>query len=482
LSGLASAARRGWHAFFFTPADPTSLGLIRVVVGLLAFWSLLVLGLDLPDYLGSHGWADPAVIWQTQRQRQPYTWSFWFLVPDRLLRLVWLACLGAAGLYAAGLFSRVTGVLTWVIIVSTVRRVPIALFGFDQILSTLALYLAATFSSGQAVSLDRFLSRWRSSRAAARVASRDGPSGGRRVWPDQPGVPRPTVSANLALRLIQLHLTFIYAMAGLAKVQGPSWWNGMALWGTMTAGEFVTRDFTWISGWPMLVNFLTHASLALELLYPVLVWIPLLRPAMIAGAFILHLGIALVAPGLTEFGLAMMGANLAFFSGRWLRSLATGREQPAIRVLFDGACPRCRSSMALLTAADPDRALEAIDFTAVDVESLNPGLTRDGCMRSMHAIRRDGQARAGFDAVRALLTWLPLFWPLAMIAWLPGVAWAGRRGYNSLAKSRATDGACTDQACGIHGPHAAARFLDQDRKKGRVSSGNQARSPEPKLP
>ena len=45
---------------------------------------------------------------------------------------------------------------------------------------------------------------------------------------------------------------------------------------------------------------------------------------MIAGAVILHLGIALVAPGLTEFGLAMIAANLAFVSGAWLRSLVTG--------------------------------------------------------------------------------------------------------------------------------------------------------------
>ena len=157
LSTLASTTRRAWNAFFFTPADPTPLGLIRIAAGLLAFWSLLVFGLDLNDYFGSHGWADPTVIRQSQLARQPLAWSFWFLVPDSLLRPVWLVCLAILGLYTAGLFSRVTGVLAWVIVVSTVRRLPIALFGFDQVLSTLLFYLAVTFSSGQAVSLDRFL-------------------------------------------------------------------------------------------------------------------------------------------------------------------------------------------------------------------------------------------------------------------------------------------------------------------------------------
>ena len=44
LRSLAATTRRGWNTFFFTPADPTVLGLIRLAVGLLAFWSLLVLG------------------------------------------------------------------------------------------------------------------------------------------------------------------------------------------------------------------------------------------------------------------------------------------------------------------------------------------------------------------------------------------------------------------------------------------------------
>jgi predicted DCC family thiol-disulfide oxidoreductase YuxK len=478
LGDLVSTTQRGWHAFFFRPADPTALGLIRVIVGLLAFWSLLVFGLDLDDYFGAQGWADPTVIGPMGRRQHPLGWSFWFLIPDGWLRSVWLLCLVVLALYTAGLFSRTTGVLAWVIIVSTVRRLPIALFGFDQILSTLALYLAASFASGQAVSLDRFFKRWRAARAVARQAKPPGSTGGRRVSPEDPGVPHPTISANLALRLIQLHLVFIYAMAGLAKIQGPSWWSGMALWGTLTAGEFVTRDFTWISRWPTLINFLTHASLAFELLYPVLIWIRVTRPLLIAGAVILHVGIAVVAPGLTEFGVAMLSANLAFVSGIWLRSLATGQEQPALRVLFDGACPRCRASMALLTAADPDRVLEPIDLTAIEVESLHPALTHDACMKSMHVILRNGSVKAGFDAVRAIGGWLPLFWLPTLFAWLPGVAWVGRRGYNQIAASRPRDVVCTDEVCGIHFPQRPAKTGQHGSRSGQPGAGNQILSQE----
>jgi predicted DCC family thiol-disulfide oxidoreductase YuxK len=449
LGDLGRATLRGWNSFFFSPADPTALGLIRVAVGLLAFWSLFVFGLDLHDYFSSIGWAEPGVIRSVEG---PLTWSFWFLVPDEWLRLVWCLCLAVLALFTLGLYSRVTAVLSWVIVVSTVRRVPIALYGFDQVLSTLALYLAVAGASGQSVSLDRFLRRWRQSRAAAAQTQKRSGATGRRVTPDEPGRPVRTISANLALRLIQIHLVVIYGMAGLAKLQGPSWWDGTAIWKTMATGEFVVFDFTALAAWPVLINLVTHASLALELLYPVLVWVKVVRPLLVAGVVLLHLGIAVMSPGLTEFALAMIAGNLAFVSGTWVRGLTTGPGQPALRVLYDGACPRCRASVALITAADPDHLIEPIDLTAVDVGKVHPSLRREDCMRSMHAVSHGGEITRGSDAMRALAARLPLFWPLAAIGYLPGVAWAGRRVYNWVAATRPRDVACTDLACGIHSP------------------------------
>src|SRR5262249_31569313 len=158
LAELWAAARVGWNAFFFSAADPTAVGVIRVATGLLAFWSLLVFGLDLHDYFGSAGWGEPSAIPLAPRS---LAWAVWVLVLAAWLGVAWPACLGILALFPLGLFSRTTAVLSWVIVVSTVRRVPIALYGFDQVISPLALYLAVTGASGQAVSLDRFLTRWR---------------------------------------------------------------------------------------------------------------------------------------------------------------------------------------------------------------------------------------------------------------------------------------------------------------------------------
>ena len=443
---LGQAIGRGWNAFFFQPRDPTPLGLIRVVVGLLVFWSFLVYGLDLQAFFGSDGWADPEAIKALQGNQISYTWSFWTLIPDSFLRPVWVVCLAVVAMYAVGLWSRVTAVLVWIIVVSTVRRVPVSLFGFDQIISTLTLYLAVTGASGQAVSLDRFIERWKVARAGTIRRLKDG------RWPLGSGVPTPTISANIALRLIQLHFCLIYGMAGLAKLMGPSWWGGTAIWGTLASGEFNLINFTWLAHYPYILNALTHGSLALEVLYPVLIWPRVTRPLIIGSVVILHLGIGLTAPGLAEFGLAMCAGNLAFVSGPWLRSLVGGldRSKPAARVLYDGACPRCRASISIVTAADPDRLIEPVDLTAVDVRTIHLSLTADACMKSMHVVRADSSVAAGFDAVLALGWLLPPFWLFAFLGSLPGVKQLGRRLYQIVADSRPRDVPCTDEVCGIH--------------------------------
>src|SRR5262249_19016231 len=130
------SAARAWDDFFFKPADPLALGLIRIVVGALLFWDIAILGCDLRDYLGSEGWIGPEAVRQYLSERSPAAWSFWLWVPDAYLPVAWVGCLIIVALFTVGLASRVMAVLAWAIALSTVRRAPVALFGFDQIIST----------------------------------------------------------------------------------------------------------------------------------------------------------------------------------------------------------------------------------------------------------------------------------------------------------------------------------------------------------
>lgn len=451
LVGLARSAVAGWNRFFFSPADPTPLGLIRVLLGLLLLWNYGVLGLDLQAFLGSNGWADPeAVRFFMQRSDPPSSaWSLWLGVPDHLLIPAYVGVLVVLVLFTVGLGSPVVAVLTWAIVASTTRRSPVIVFGFDQIASTLALYLAVTGASGQAVSLDRYIGRWR--RARAELARRR--KGGLALeGAVEDGTPSPTISANLSLRLIQLHLCLMYGMAGLAKLQSPNWWDGSAFALLLGYAEFRPVDLTWLAAYPYVLMALTHAAIFLEIGYPALVWVRPLRPLVVGLTIGLHLGIMLMM-GLYEFAAGMIIANLSFASGPWLRGLVTGGTRgnlpPPVRVLFDGACPRCRASVAVLGAADPGRSIEWLDLTRADLAAVHPSLSREECMRAMHAVTPGGEVVVGYDAMVALARRAPMFWPLAVVGSVPGLTWAGRRVYNKVAASRPRDAVCTDEVCAL---------------------------------
>lgn len=304
----AATITAAWNRFFFTPADPRSLGLIRIGVGLLLIWSFVWLGVDLPSALGSLAWADPKAV---RHLLPPGAWSFWLLLDDAWIRPAWIIGLIIMCLFTLGIGTRITAVLAWAFAVSTMRRAPTMLFGFDTVLATWAFYLAVCGASGQALAI--------------------------RPRHHTHAIPRRTVSANLGLRLIQLHLCLIYASAGLAKLQGRPWWDGSALGMLLGNSEFRTFDLSFLADHPRWLELGTHATVWLELLYPVFVWFRGWRMIMVAAAILMHLGIAL-AMGLTEFSLAMIVANLAFIRPEWLDLIARRLVRaPAVAVGGSGS-------------------------------------------------------------------------------------------------------------------------------------------------
>lgn len=296
MAGELARARgpvRAWNEFFFTPADPRPLALARIVVGVLLVWNWVWIGFDLNDTLKGLAWADPA---SAISLTPPGGWSIWFWVPDGLVGPVWWAGLVVFGAYTLGAWSRVMAWIAWILVVSTIRRAPVIIFGFDNVMAIWTFYLAVSGASGQAYSFDYWLRARRSG-----------------------GVP-PTVSANLGLRLIQLHLCLIYASAGLAKLQGTPWWDGTAVGMLLGNSEFRPFDLEFLAEHPTFLEFATHLTVGFELLYPILIWRIGLRPWILAVAALLHVGIALTM-GLTEFAIAMLAGNLAFVRPAWLDAI-----------------------------------------------------------------------------------------------------------------------------------------------------------------
>jgi hypothetical protein len=236
--------------------------------------------------------------------------------------------------FAIGLCTRVTSVLTWVAMLSYLQRAPTSLFGMDTMMNIGVLYLMIG-PSGAALSADRLIRHYCAKRRALQE---------NRPRPDFPP-PRALVSANLALRLVQVNLCFIYLASGLSKLLGPAWWNGTAPWGTMANYEFspmqiplYMETLKYISAslplWQLVMTGGTLFTLFFEIGFTFLVWNRRLRWLMLICAVQLHLMIALFM-GLVTFSLMMLTLVLAFVPADAVKQLLS-RLHSSLAVLHSG--------------------------------------------------------------------------------------------------------------------------------------------------
>jgi hypothetical protein len=306
---LAGRTAEGWNTFWYIPADPTLLGVIRILTGLMLLYTHAVWGLALHDFFAAEGWISRDLI--DVLPTNQYAFSIWWLIPPGWLWAAYAAFMLVLAFFTVGLWTRVTSLLSFLVLISFVNRVPEALFGLDKINSVLTFYLTVG-PSGSAVSLDQWLARQR----------RRG----------QPLAPEPSVAAHFTLRLLQVHMCIIYFFAGISKLQGLAWWNGRAMWLALGNLEYQSVDMTWLAWHPWAINFLTHFTVLWELSFPVLVWVPLLRPLVLAGAVVLHLGIG-ACMGLWTFSLVMLIGCASFLPpdaiGRGMSALVS-RPDPVL--------------------------------------------------------------------------------------------------------------------------------------------------------
>ncbi|MEX0586543.1 MAG: hypothetical protein WD176_07865 [Pirellulales bacterium] len=118
-AGLADATLRwlrdmlaGWNRFWFTPSDPATLCAIRLLAGLMLFYTHLVWTLDLEAFFGASGWISQDAAWRMfggpELERtggRSFVWSYLFWTESpQLLWTVHIAGLVVLAMFAARLF------------------------------------------------------------------------------------------------------------------------------------------------------------------------------------------------------------------------------------------------------------------------------------------------------------------------------------------------------------------------------------------
>lgn len=170
-----------------------------------------------------------------------------------------LAALAAVSL-AAGYRTRLAAVACWAMVVSLQARNPLVLYGADQLLRLL-LFWGMFLALGSAWSLDR-RRKGDTAAAATRLCS--------------------TATAALLLQPCVM-----YFFSGLLK-RNDSWETGNALAHALAADMYVTGTGRWLAGFPGVVDVLGHTVPWLEMLAPLLLFVPWrTRDFRIAGLMLL---------------------------------------------------------------------------------------------------------------------------------------------------------------------------------------------------
>lgn len=302
-----------WNQFWFTPVDPLGLSILRILAGSMLLYTHLVWGLAFTEFFGPTGWNDSQVISAVREGGAAP--SIWWHIPEHWLVPVHWVCNAIIALFVVGVGGRFTAIACWLIAVSYANRSALSNFGLDQINCILMLYLAIGPST-RYLSIDWW---WRTRRGKSNQSNLS-----------------PSISANVAVRLVQLHLCIIYLWAGLGKLQGEAWWNGQAVWLALANLEYQSLDLTWLAAYPRLLEILTHATIAWEIAFAFLVWPKASRFWILIVGVGMHLGIGAFL-GMWTFGLIMICSYIAFVPSdllwSWWRSWSGGRVKEQSIVL-----------------------------------------------------------------------------------------------------------------------------------------------------
>ncbi len=314
------AVSQAWDRFWFKPGLPNTLAVIRICTGAMLLYGHLVLATELTSFLGDNAWIN------NETARQLHDGAFvgsdlgrsylWWISSPVLLWMHHLVAIAVTFAFMIGFMTRVTAPAAWFLQLMYLHRLTGALFGLDQIVTYTAMYLMIS-PCGSCYSVDAWLrEKLASRRSASRWLQFLWPAYGR------------SVAANVATRMLQLHLCVIYLFGGLAKARGEAWWDGTAVWFAVGNYEYQSLDMTWMASYPLLFSALTHLTLFWEVFYCALVWPRMTRPIVLLIAVAVHGGIAMFL-GMITFGVMMIVANMIFIDPAWLLAVGKRKSQAA---------------------------------------------------------------------------------------------------------------------------------------------------------
>ena len=294
----ANGAGNAWTHFWFTPISAMGLRMLRVLAGLLfCAWVLSFFG-HQAEFFSLGGWLDEQAYQDVQRQpggaMAPIGWSifYWAGASAPAFQTLYWVSVAILVLFTLGIATRITGVLTWVVVVSFLAN-PVTSFEGDYLVAILAFYLAlghllAGQWNGDLTPAERILGSRRDFLLADWLFAKKEDA-------------RLSVAANFTLRLLQIHFVIILLTSALHRLQMAEWWSGVAFWFPLhppfvTSADSLKDEIARPTYTLFYLSLAQYAALAWQLALPAFAWRPGRgwRVLLLGGALLYWLGVFFV--------------------------------------------------------------------------------------------------------------------------------------------------------------------------------------------
>lgn len=319
-----------------------------------------------------------------------------------------------------GFRTRLVTIVSWVLLLSLQNRNPQILSGEDNLFMLLTFW-AMFLPLGARFSFDAAL--------------------------DRRSPPAPNAFYAMATVALLVQGMSVYFFGALLKSDAQWIPDGTALYYALQLDYMATPFGLWLREFPEILERLTYAVWALELMGPLLIFSPIFhrtfRMTALVAFIALNLGLFIsLEAGL--FPLVAILMTLVFLPGwtwDWLGKKMQVAARENLVIYYDEGCAFCHKTCRLLTT-----------FLILPGVSIRPAQD-DPKAAVLLAINNSWVVSDGeegdyleWDAVQHLVACSPLFWPLARFLSLGPLKSLGKRFYELVARNRPLLGRVTSVA------------------------------------
>lgn len=329
--------------------------------------------------------------------------------------------------------TRLSTFLSWILLISLHLRNPLVNNGGDFVMRAILLW-GIFLPWGNYLSLDSLKSK------AKKITK--------------------SYALSFATAGILLQGACVYYFSGILK-NGEAWQlTHKAIEYALHQQQFSSALGQWLLQFPKLLEVLTIFTINLEIVAPLLLFIPIFtaqfRIVIFALFMILQVGINLSMANLMIFGYITTILLIPFLPSSffdWVSRSFRKLGKIGLEIYYDGECGICKRIVIFLNSV-----LLLNRSTKISPSSVNPEVLDLMNKENSWIVRdKDGNTFTHFEAIAVVLRHSPVFFWISPFLKIPGVSKIGKISYQRFAQNRA-------HTCVVESPSTCTVVCDKIKK------------------